>query len=296
MPNRKKEGFSGQRTIVLPKYVIRKLEHNVITENLYATDIGYYPNAKYHFRQRDKGIEQHILLYCISGCGWIEVGGKKSKINENHVVVLPAGLSHRYGSDNSRPWNIYWFHFNGLHAQFYSNKLTTPLYLEPNNTSRNEDRISLFENIYNSLAMGYSLENLYYASVSLQYFLCSILFQDQFDSRAGEAFFSNDSVSQCIHFMRENIENKLTLNDLASFVRLSNSRLTSLFKSKTGYSPIDYFILLKLQKACQYLDHTPMKISQISPKVGIDDPLYFSRVFQKKMGVSPSEYRKKEKG
>ncbi len=293
---KKKEGFSGQRTIVLPEYVIRNLEHNIITKSLYVTNIGYYPNAKYHFRQREKGIEQHILLYCISGCGWIEVARRKLKINENQVVVLPAGLSHRYASDNAKPWSIYWFHFKGLHAQFYSNRLTTPLCLEPSNTSRNEDRISLFENIYNSLAMGYSVENLYYASVSLQYFLCSILFQNQFDNLAEEAFFPHDTVSQCIHFMRENIERKLTLNDLADFVKLSNSHLTSLFKSKTGYSPIDYFISLKLQKACQYLDHTPMKIAQISPKVGIDDPLYFSRIFQKKMGVSPSEYRKKEKG
>lgn len=293
---KKKEGFSGQRTIVLPEYVIRNLEQDPITSSLYITDIGYYPKAKYHFRQRDEGIEQHILLYCINGSGWIEVDGRKTKINENHVVVLPAGISHRYGSDNATPWSLYWFHFNGLHAQFYSKKLAIPIRLEPNNTSRNEDRINLFENLYNTLAMGYSVENLYYASVSLQFFLGSILFQNQYASQNEEAILTNDIVSQCIHFMRENIEKKFTLNDLASFVKLSKSHLTSLFKSKTGYSPIDYFISLKLQKACQYLDHTTMKITQISPKVGMDDPLYFSRIFQKKMGMSPSEYRLKKKG
>jgi AraC-like DNA-binding protein len=96
--------------------------------------------------------------------------------------------------------------------------------------------------------------------------------------------------------MKENIEKKLTLHDLSNFSAYSNSHLTTLFKDRTGYSPIDYFISLKIQKACQYLDHSTMKITQISPKVGMEDPLYFSRIFQKKMGMSPSEYRKKEKG
>jgi AraC-like DNA-binding protein/mannose-6-phosphate isomerase-like protein (cupin superfamily) len=293
---RKKEGFSGQRSIVLPDYVIHNQQQDGVINNLYITDIGYYPNAKYHYRQRDKGINQHILLYCVSGSGWVEVEGKKMKLKDNQVIALPAGYSHKYGSDAVTPWSIYWFHFNGLQAKFYAQKLISPISLESGNTSRNEDRISLFENIYNNLTMGYSIDNLYYASLAIQYFLGSILFQPQYAGKAGEAFMANDTVSLCIHFMNENIENKLTLSDLAQYANLSNSHLTSLFKHKTGYSPIDYFISLKIQKACQYLDHTTMKIAQISPKIGMDDPLYFSRMFQKKMGLSPSEYRKKEKG
>lgn len=293
---KKKEGFSGQRTIVLPEYIIRSIEQDHISNSLYVTDIGYYPNAKFHFRQRDKGCEQHVLLYCIGGGGWFEVDGRKTKLNENHVVVLPAGIPHSYGSDNSNPWNIYWLHFNGVHAQFYSRRLSIPIALEPDGTSRNEDRIGLFESIYQTLSMGYGIENLYYASISLQYFLGSILFQNQFAHRDENSMLTTDVVSQCIHFMKENIEKKMTLNDLANFSKYSNSHLTTLFKDKTGYSPIDYFILLKIQKACQYLDHSTMKMTQISPKIGMDDPLYFSRIFQKKMGMSPSEYRKKEKG
>ena len=293
---KKKEGFSGQRSIVLPEYVIQSLKKETITSSLYITDIGYYPYAKHHFRQRDEGVEQHILLYCTSGSGWVEVDQRKMKINENQLVVLPAGVPHRYGSDDARPWSIYWFHFNGLHAQFYSQKLSTPIQLDPSKTSRNEDRINLFESIYHSLAMGYSVEILCFASISLQFFLASVLYPDLYAAQNGGETVTNDTISQCIRFMTENIEKKLTLDDLACFAKLSRSHLINLFKTKTGYSPIDYFISLKLQKACQYLDHSKMSISQISPKVGMDDPLYFSRIFQKKMGMSPSEYRKKKKG
>lgn len=293
---KKKEGFSGQRTIVLPKSIIQALEQDPITANVHVTDIGYYPNAKFHFRKRDEGIEQHILLYCISGCGWVEVDGRRSRLNENQLVVLPAGTPHQYGSDTSTPWSIYWLHFKGEQAQLYAQRLGVPVSLEPSSTSRNEERIGLFESIYSTLEMGYGVDNLCYASICLQYFLGSILFKDRYANRNDGASPAADTVSQCIHFMNENIEKKLTLNDLTAFAKYSSTQLTAIFKARTGYSPIDYLILLKVQKACQYLDHTKMKITQISPKVGIEDPLYFSRIFQKKMGMSPSEYRKKDKG
>ena len=50
------------------------------------------------------------------------------------------------------------------------------------------------------------------------------------------------------------------------------------------------------RKACHYLDFTNMKINQISPLVGIDDTFYFSRLFTKIMGISPTEYRAHKKG
>jgi AraC-like DNA-binding protein len=69
------------------------------------------------------------------------------------------------------------------------------------------------------------------------------------------------------------------------------SHYSSLFKKKTGFSPIDYFNHLKIQKACQYLQFTQLRIREIALKVGISDPLYFSRLFTQTMGYSPKEYR-----
>jgi len=47
-----KEGFKGQRAIVLPETIVNTMEHNPLTSPLYITDIGYYPNAESHFRER----------------------------------------------------------------------------------------------------------------------------------------------------------------------------------------------------------------------------------------------------
>ena len=69
---KKREGFKGQRSIVLPDTITGKLRKNPLTRLLYVTDIGYYPKAKFHFRKRPHGVDQHILIYCVDGEGEVE--------------------------------------------------------------------------------------------------------------------------------------------------------------------------------------------------------------------------------
>ena len=64
-----------------------------------------------------------------------------------------------------------------------------------------------------------------------------------------------------------------------------------MFKKRTGYSPLTYFNLLKIRKACELINTTDMKLTQISFKLGFDDQFYFSRLFSKIMGMSPRAYR-----
>ena len=61
-------------------------------------------------------------------------------------------------------------------------------------------------------------------------------------------------------------------------------------------SPMKYLNYLRMREACHFLDFTDLKISQISPLVGFDDALYFSRQFSKQMGMSPSQYKSRKKG
>ena len=106
----------------------------------------------------------------------------------------------------------------------------------------------------------------------------------------------NDITDQAIHFMRENIHRKVTLQSISTFIGYSTSHFSALFLRKTGFSPLNYLNQLKIQEACHLLDFTDMKINQISMSVGFDDPFYFSRIFSKTMGTSPIKYRTNIKG
>lgn len=98
-------------------------------------------------------------------------------------------------------------------------------------------------------------------------------------------------VDAAIHYMRENIENRISIQDVIKYIGYSASRFATLFKQQTGKTPLNYFNQLKIQRSCSLLKNTDMKINQIFYKIGIDDCLYFSRLFSKIMGMSPRDYR-----
>jgi AraC family transcriptional regulator of arabinose operon len=102
-------------------------------------------------------------------------------------------------------------------------------------------------------------------------------------------------VEKTINYMQENINTMIRLDDLSSYAKLSTSHYSAIFRAKTGYSPIEYFNQLKVQKACQYISFTSMSIKNIALSLGVEDQYYFSRMFTKLMGSSPNEYRKKVK-
>jgi AraC family transcriptional regulator of arabinose operon len=104
-----------------------------------------------------------------------------------------------------------------------------------------------------------------------------------------------DVAALVINLMQEKINTIITLNELAAFVNLSVTHFSALFKKSTGYAPIEYFNHLKIQKACQYLSFTNMPIKELILNIGLSDQYYFSRMFNRLMGISPTEYRKRNK-
>ena len=91
--------------------------------------------------------------------------------------------------------------------------------------------------------------------------------------------------------MRENLDRRLSLEELAQVSNLSKYHFTRKYRDLTGYAPLQHFEHLKVEQACLMLDSSTLNISEIAFQLGYDDPLYFSRVFRKVTGLSPSQYR-----
>lgn len=293
----KKDGFKGERAIIIPSSIVKSLDNDIFWKDLHITDIGYYPQAHLHYRERkNEEALQFVLIYCIDGEGWFELNGKKEIVEPHQFFVLPKGVAHKYGSNKTKPWTIYWIHFDGEKAAFFADGFDHPTNISPNKDSRIEERLQLFEEIYMTLSKGFSTNNIYYSITSLFHFLGSMKFLGEYRGSVESTQKQTDVIDEVIHYMRENIEQKLTLQDIATEAKLSPSHLSLLFHKKTDYSPIQYLTHLRIQRACQLLDFTDMKIIQICPKIGYDDAFYFTRIFKKTMGMSPSEYRAQKKG
>ena len=95
--------------------------------------------------------------------------------------------------------------------------------------------------------------------------------------------------------MKNSLEKRITLKDIANSVGYSSSRLGALFVEKTSYSPIDYYNQLKIQRACSYLQFSDLKLKEIAFRLGFYDPFHFSKAFKQEMEIMPKEYRKRYK-
>lgn len=99
------------------------------------------------------------------------------------------------------------------------------------------------------------------------------------------------SIENALNYVSENLKNKITVQEVASVLALSESRFLHIFKEQTGMSFIKYVIGLKIEKAKELLLYSNMRVSEIALELGYIDSLYFSRLFKKNVGVSPQNYK-----
>ncbi len=285
------EGFRDEKAIILPYQIRKFLMSNNVTRLLYITHIGYYPEAKNHFRERKNGANQNILIYCENGKGWVKFKEEEILLERNQVFILPANEAHSYGAGRNNPWSIYWIHFKGENTSLFNSIIGKRINIGDSHCGRVEDRLALFEEIYQNLNMGYGVDNLEYVSFCFSYFLASIKYLTQF--REVKSPKEIDIIQKSIIYMKNNLEQNLVLDDIAQHIGYSPSHFGNVFQKKTSYSPMSYYNQLKIQRSCSYLQFSNMMIKEIAFKLGYYDLFHFSKAFKKEMGMTPKTYRKK---
>ena len=98
-------------------------------------------------------------------------------------------------------------------------------------------------------------------------------------------------VEQVIAFIRQHLAQEFAAADLAAVAAVSTSRLNVIFHQQTGYSPMEYVSRLRVEKARQLLGDIRLSIKEIAAQAGFQDSFYFSKVFRRIDGLSPTQYR-----
>lgn len=99
-------------------------------------------------------------------------------------------------------------------------------------------------------------------------------------------------LSSVMHFINENLSEKITVEELANMVHLNADYFSRLFLELKGERPIDFINNKRMEKAQLLLDTTDQNISEIAHQTGFQSLTYFSRTFKKRFGISPVQYRK----
>lgn len=281
----KADGFRDEKYIMIPtESFIDYVEHPLI-RGTYLTDVGFFPRALSHFREREEGAEQYILIYCTEGQGIIEVEEQVYHIGKSHAFCIPRGQKHKYYADQQNPWSILWVHFKGEDTRYFPLEEKKIIHI---NSHHSDNRmIVLFRLLFRVLERNYTLGNFVYLSQVLSLILSEIYFREKTD----DSNLLDRHVTMVVRFMYQNLRRNLTLEEISAEVSLSKSYLNSIFRAQTSRSPMEFFIHLKMQEACKLLKSTEMYIYEVSAALGYSDQYYFSRIFKKVVGMSPKDYK-----
>jgi AraC family transcriptional regulator len=102
-------------------------------------------------------------------------------------------------------------------------------------------------------------------------------------------------ISLAIQYLHEHAFAEISIRDLSSIFALSPVQFTRRFQASVGTTPIDYLTSLRLRKARTLLLETDYTIDNIAAQCGYNNGFYFSRIFSKKMQMSPSMFRRTHK-
>ncbi|MCW1923918.1 AraC family transcriptional regulator [Luteolibacter arcticus] len=293
--NLRGEGFRGQVLHFGPADLRRQIARHPLGGGLCVPDIGWFPKALGHYRERPQGADEHILIYCHAGGGWFEIDGQRREVSAGQALLVPSGKPHRYGADEAQPWSIYWAHFSGQAAAVYASHFIPQGYVVPVLPTAGKQVERLFKECFHALGDGHTLAGLLQVAHIFRHLLGVLLFENVSFHAEATAMPMRDFTGN-IQFMRDNISRSLSLQELAQQAGLSPSRYSALFKARTGVSPVEHHIALRIQAACRLLITTNWSVKEVSYAIGHEDPFYFSRLFVKIMGVSPSAYRGDAKG
>lgn len=256
----------------------------MLFDDMNTVEIGYSraPKGLQQIMERDV----YILHYITKGCG--AFCGKKFK-EGNCYIVVPNELE-TLSSDNDNPYEAYWIMFKGKSALDFLKKCNLPHH----NDVFKFDKIKECCEILRNTLYNLNPSNEYEEAAIMNSALHQIM---ALHFGVLPANVSVDSVSRkMMKFINENYYNNITIDSIAKSFGFSRNYLYTLFKNDYGISPQTHLLNLRIEKAKELLlSNRQLLISEIALAVGYQDTLYFSRMFHKKVGVSPTEFVKMHK-
>ena len=231
------------------------------------------------------GRDDYFLIYVTDGIFSTKIKDKIYNVKKGGVVIFPPKFKYHYWGEP--PSKYLCVHFTGSHVETILTDLgfTLEPYVLENEFSPKIK--SLFDKLIEK-----DMTNAPFLQYSLACLLEEILLTIATDRVKSSGY---RTLKESIKYIHANYTEKIVIPDLAKMEGLSNSRYIALFSKEMGKSPSEYILSLRLDRACELLLTSDMEIGQVGRASGYDDPYFFSKIFKKHMGMSPSEYRKRNK-
>lgn len=240
-------------------------------------------------RKRDKGRIDYQLIYIVNGKGFFHFDSSITELTKGNIILFsPNELQHYhyYAKDSTE---VYWIHFTGYAVDNYLKEfglLGSNYYF----IDIMDEVISLFSKIIYELNMKKEMHNPITAAYLLE--ILSLFGRKLKDKEEIHRTSLSSDIKWGIEIMYEKYNQNLTVASLAKECNLSLYRFIHKFKTVTGVTPTEYLTGIRIKEAKKLLSDSSFSIAEVAVIVGYENPLYFSRVFHKTVGISPSQFKK----
>ena len=270
----------------------------VDTVGEYSVEPGYtvYPSPSaghpddYYFNvDRGRILDNYQLIYITQGRGWYKdtPGGEALGVRAGTMLIIPPYTWHSYCPDHRTGWHEYWIGFRGEHVDdrynngfFSRGRIIHPIGLREHIIDQYREALDIA--LREKTGSQQVLASI--ANIILSY----VIYYDLNDT--GRDIVA-EKMDRARSIMRENMLAGITPEEVAGRINMSYSWFRKTFKEYTNVSPAHYIMQLRLRKAKLMLLNSSLSVKEIAYELRYEDSAYFSAIFKKYVGCSPSEYR-----
>ena len=241
---------------------------------------------------RPNGMKGYIVNLTVKGKWKIFSGENQFTVEPGDLLLFPPEAVHYYGrADDSDEWYHRWVYFRP--RAYWADWLKWP------HETEKVGRITLpdphladeFDSLFLEIDEAHKEIRPMSEQLAMNLLERLLIRCYEITSLADNAPMDHRILEAC-QILSASLAAEISIESLAEQVFLSPSRLAHLFREQVGVSIVRWREDQRIIRAKLLLQTTPMPVAVIGQQVGYDDQLYFSRVFKKRVGVSPSEYRK----
>lgn len=243
---------------------------------------------------RPKGRKDFQIIYIASGVGHFhfDTPDNETIVPAGNIVLYQPKEMQKYEYYGKDKTDVYWIHFTGSEVKNILKKygFQGDKHIYPVGSSLEYERV--FKRII--LEFQRSQEN-YEEMLELLLRHLLIIFERELKR---EHVLKNEYLDKemdiAASYFNENYNRNINIEEYASSRGMSVSWFIRNFKKYTGQTPMQFIVSLRINNAQLLLETTEYSINQIASIVGYDNQLYFSRLFHKQKGFSPTQYRNRE--
>jgi len=251
----------------------------------------FIESSKY-LRKITRTLQHHELIFIKGGKGYVTINDKRYQVNESMLFYVCPNVLHSIEIGIEELECFLSVHFSYAQVGFNDGKwdIKNEIEILPLHPVQELKNYYHIEDIFRKLVDSWDAKLPGYEFITRTQLQQLLIVIYQNIKKQNQNYSISLRVEKIIQYMHQNINNKITMTELSELVQLSPSYISRAFKEASGYSVIEYFNKIKIDKAKEQLMEGDKKIKEVARALGFIDEFYFSRIFKRIEGISPSEF------